>query len=315
MTIPIIDVGGLRSSQLSDRQKVAAEMSQACRKVGFFYIKNHGIPDATLAQTFAEAKRFFDLSLAAKVEVATAKSKISRGYDPLRTQTLDLNARPDLNESFYIGLERGQDDPLVQAGLPNHGANQWPQDLPGWQTRMEHYFARMMELAQQLSQGLALSLDLDEHYFDAMTDNPMPVLRLLHYPPHPIAAEADEFGCGAHTDWGFLTILLQDQTGGLEVLTAAGDWVKAEPIPGTFVINLGDMLARWTNQMYRSTLHRVINRSGIERYSIPFFWDINYDAIVECLPTCCSPAHPPKYAAIQAGEHIAEMYQKTYGYV
>jgi isopenicillin N synthase-like dioxygenase len=144
-----------------------------------------------------------------------------------------------------------------------------------------------------------------------MMDNPMPILRLLYYPPHPIHAKPDEFGCGTHTDWGFLTILLQDEAGGLEVCTADGDWVQAKPIPDTFVINLGDMMARWTNDYYQSTPHRVVNRSGQARYSMPFFWDINYHSVVECLPTCQSIENPPKYPPITAGEHIVEMYRKT----
>jgi isopenicillin N synthase-like dioxygenase len=310
-SIPVIDIGGLRSKDLGDRQAVAEQIRQASSNAGFFYVANHGVPDTLIAQTFAEAKRFFDLPLAAKAEVSSVHSLISRGYDPLKAQSLDINAQPDLKESFYMGIDRSPDDPLVQAGLPNHGANLWPSSLPGWRSHLEDYFAAMMDLARQLACGLALSLGLDEHYFDPLMDNPMPILRLLHYPPHPAQARPDEFGCGTHTDWGFLTILLQDRAGGLEVRTAEGDWVKAEPIPNTFVINLGDMMARWTNDYYQSTPHRVINRSGQERYSIPFFWDINYHSVVECLPTCQSEQNPPKYPSITAGEHIVEMYRQT----
>jgi isopenicillin N synthase-like dioxygenase len=310
-SIPVIDIGGLRSKDLGDRRTVAEQLRQASCNAGFFYITNHGVSDALIAQTFAEAKRFFDLPLSAKAEVSSVHSSISRGYDPLKAQSLDVNAQPDLKESFYMGIDRSADDPLVQAGLPNHGANLWPSNLPGWRSHLETYFATMMDLARQLACGLALSLGLDEHYFAPLMDNPMPILRLLHYPPHPAQAQPNEFGCGTHTDWGFLTILLQDQAGGLEVCTTEGNWIKAEPIPGTFVINLGDMMARWTNDAYQSTPHRVINRSGQERYSIPFFWDINYHSVVECLPTCQSAQNLPKYPPITAGEHIVEMYRQT----
>lgn len=310
-SIPVIDIGRLRSPDLEDRQSVAAQLRQVCHEVGFFYIQNHGIADDLIAQTFVEVKRFFDLPLAAKNEVSSQKSSISRGYDPLNAQSLDVNAQPDFKESYYMGIDRGSDDPLVQVGLPNHGANLWPTHLPGWRSHLEQYFGAMTALARQLARGLALSLKLEEHFFDALMDNPMPILRLLHYPPHPVQAQPDTFGCGTHTDWGFLTILLQDQVGGLEVRTADGAWVQAKPIPGTFVINLGDMMARWTNDYYQSTPHRVINRSGLERYSIPFFWDINYQSVVECLPTCQNAENPPKYPPITAGEHIIEMYRKT----
>ncbi|WP_404787638.1 isopenicillin N synthase family dioxygenase [Altericista sp. CCNU0014] len=310
-SIPIIDIGGLRSKDLGDRKAVAEQIRQASRNAGFFYIANHGVSESLIAQTFAEAKRFFDLPLAVKAEVSSVHSSISRGYDPLKAQSLDIDAQPDLKESFYMGIDRSPDDPLVRAGLPNHGANLWPSNSPGWRSHLEEYFAAAIDLARQLACGLALSLDLDEHYFDPLMDNPMPILRLLHYPPHPAQAQSDEYGCGTHTDWGFLTILLQDRAGGLEVCTPEGEWIPAKPIPGTFVINLGDMMARWTNDFYQSTPHRVINRSGQERYSIPFFWDINYHAVVECLPTCQSAHNPPKYAPITAGEHIVEMYRQT----
>jgi isopenicillin N synthase-like dioxygenase len=310
--IPVIDVSGLWSRNFVDRQAVAAEMRTAAHDVGFFYIANHGIADSILEQTFVETKRFFDLPLPVKNKVAIANSSISRGFEPFGYQTLDQAAAPDLKEGFYIGVERGETDPLVQAKTPNHGPNQWPSDFPGWREHMEHYFGLMLNLSQRLMHGLALSLAVDEHYFDTAIDNPMAILRLLHYPPHPAAAPAEQLGCGTHTDWGCLTILLQDAVGGLEVCTSAGNWVQAKPIPGTFVINLGDMMARWTNNYYQSTPHRVVNRSGKERYSIPFFFDANYHALVSCIPTCQNPENPPKYTPISAGEHIMEMYHRTY---
>lgn len=310
--IPVIDIGGLRSDLLEQRKAVATEIRKASHQVGFFYITNHGIPEQTIASTLAETKRFFDLPLEIKNQVSIAHSPISRGYEPLGYQTLDTNAAPDLKEGYYIGVERDERDPLVQMQTPNHGANQWLADLPGWRSQMKQYFEQMMELARLLLRGLALSLEIDEAYFDALVDNPMAILRLLHYPPHPAKAAADQLGCGTHTDWGAITILLQDKTGGLEVCTADGEWVQAPPIPDTFVINLGDMMARWTNDYYQSTPHRVVNRSGKERYSIPFFFDANYHALVNCIPTCHSSENPPKYPPITAGEHIMEMYRRTY---
>jgi isopenicillin N synthase-like dioxygenase len=311
-SIPVIDIGGLYSKQLDDRKAVAAKIRQASYDIGFFYIANHGISDDLIAQTFAATQRFFDLPLEVKNRVSIAHSPISRGYEPLGYQTLDLSAASDLKEGYYIGVERGADDPLVQANIPNHGANQWLPDLPGWRDQMEQYFAALLALSKRLCQGLALSLDVEEHYFDSLVDNPMAILRLLHYPPHPVNASPNQFGCGTHTDWGAITILLQDAVGGLEVCTANGEWIEAPPIAGTFVINLGDMMARWTNDNYQSTPHRVINRSGKERYSIPFFFDANYHALVECIPTCQSGDNPPKYLPITVGEHIMEMYRKTY---
>ncbi len=298
--IPVIDIGGLRSPHLSDRKAIAAEIRHASHQVGFFYIANHGIPAEAIAAVFAQTKRFFAQPLAVKNTVAIARSPISRGYEAIGQQALDQT--PDLKEGYYIGVDRGVADPLVQAGTPNHGANQWAA-LPGWREPLEAYFALMQQLSLQLMAALALSLELEEQYFAHMADNTMSVLRLLHYPPHPVDATADQLGCGAHTDWGCITILLQDQVGGLEVCNADGNWIQAKPIPGTFVINLGDMMARWTNDYYQSTPHRVMNRSGKERYSLPFFFDPNYHALVQCLPTCHAD-QPPKHAPITAGAHI-----------
>ncbi|MBF2027493.1 MAG: isopenicillin N synthase family oxygenase [Oscillatoriales cyanobacterium C42_A2020_001] len=309
--LPIIDVSGLYSDQISDRRAVANQIREVCHRIGFFYITNHGIDHVFLAKTLAEAKRFFDQPLALKNQVAIANSPISRGFEPIGYQTLDSTAAPDLKEGYYIGVERDETDPLVQANTPNHGPNQWCA-LPGWREHMEQYFAQMIKLSMTLMQGIALSLDLDETFFEPMIDNPMAILRLLHYPPHLVNADLSQLGCGTHTDWGCITLLLQDEVGGLEVRTSGGEWISATPIPGTLVVNLGDMMARWTNDYYQSTPHRVVNRSGRERYSIPFFFDANYHALVECIPTCVERDRPSQYPPITAGEHIMAMYRKTY---
>ena len=312
-SLPVIDIAGLSSDRPDDRHAVARAIRAACIDSGFFYAAGHGVAPALVAEAFAQSRRFFDQPLSAKLDVAIARSAVSRGYEPIGAQTLDLAAAPDQKESFYIGIERGPDDPLAAAGTPNHGANQWPSGLPGWRASMEAYFAKMSALADLLSRGLALSLGLAEGHFAPYADDPMSILRLLRYPPHPADAGAEVFGCGMHTDWGCLTILAQQDAEGLELRTASGDWILARPIADTFVVNLGDMMARWTNDLYQSTPHRVINASGGERHSIAFFHDINYHALVDCLPTCQGPDNPAKYAPILAGRHIHEMYLKTYG--
>jgi len=142
----------------------------------------------------------------------------------------------------------------------------------------------------------------------------MSTLRLLHYPPQPANAAPGEKGCGAHTDFGGLTLLLQDENPGLQVWDRhSKSWIHAAPVPGTYVVNLGDMIARWTNDQYRSTLHRVVNISGRERYSVPFFFSGNPDHLVECLPTCLAPGDAPRYPAVTVEEHHREMYRRTYG--
>lgn len=312
--IPVIDLAPAFSDALSDRMAVAAEVHRACRDTGFFFVRNHRVDAALIAAQFDWARRFFALPQDAKDAIALARSPCNRGYEPMGGQTLDSDTPPDLKEGFYMGWHLEPDHPLVQAGLPNHGPNVWPPALPGFEAQMAAYYAAMFDLGRRIARLVALSLELAENHFDAGFETPMTILRLLHYPPQPHDAPPNQLGAGAHTDWGLITILAQDDCGGLEVRNADGNWLRADPIPETFVVNLGDMLERWTNGMYHSNLHRVLNRaSRRDRFSVPFFFEPSYHTRVECLPTCTSADHPPRYAPCTAGEHIANMYRHTYG--
>ena len=312
-TLPIIDVGGLLSNKLTDRQAVGARLHEACLDKGFFYIRNHGIPDDLVAAVFAEAERFFALPASEKAALDKAHSLANRGYEPLSGQALEPGAPPDLKEGFYIGAELDLQDPRVRAGKFNLGPNQWPANQPAFRATMQNYFETMTALGERLMGGLALSLNLSEDHFKGFCTEPMATLRLLHYPPQPANAEPGQKGAGAHTDFGGLTLLRQGEIAGLQVWDqTTGGWIHAEPIPGTYVVNLGDMIARWTNDQYRSTLHRVVNVSGRERYSIPFFYVGQGDHLVECIPTCLKPGEQPKYPPITVEAHLREMYRRTY---
>ncbi|MBV8169330.1 MAG: isopenicillin N synthase family oxygenase [Alphaproteobacteria bacterium] len=308
--LPVIDVSGLRSPELAQRAAVAAAFRAACLDTGFFYVSHHGVDDAAIARTFAASKRFFAQPLEVKQRI---KIRRNRGYDGIGTQTLDHAMAPDRKESVLFGLDLPDDHPMLSTGLNNHAPNPWPEGLPGWREDVRAYFDTMDALARSLLRGMALSLDLTEDFFEPGFALQMSSVRLLHYPPHPTAHPDRELGAGAHTDWGLITILTQDGTGGLEVQLPSGQWIAATPIPGTFVVNVGDMMARWTNDLYRSTRHRVLNRSGGDRYSIAFFCDPNHHTRVACLPSCTGPDRPPRYAPTTCGEHLAEMYRKSYG--
>lgn len=307
-SLPVIDVSGLSASDPGTRAAVGRALRDACLDKGFFYVTGHGVPQGLIDAVFAENKAFFDLPLDAKMKTDKAQSFCNRGYEPMRGQALDPNAPADLKEGFYIGPEMALNDPRVIARRFNRGPNQWPQDLPGFRAVMRAYFAAMQDLGERLMRGMALSLDLPEDHFADFCTDPLITLRLLHYPPQPEGAAENEMGAGAHTDFGGLTLLLQDEVGGLQVQDASGEWIHAQPVPGAFVVNLGDMIARWTNGRYRSTLHRVVNASGRERYSVPFFYTGNPDVLVESLDRTA----PAKYPPITVEDHLRSMYDKTY---
>jgi isopenicillin N synthase-like dioxygenase len=312
-SLPIIDISGLSSARSADRQAVGAQLRAACIDKGFFYIRNHGIPEKLVDDVFAEAAAFFALPAEQKAEVDKAKSNANRGYEPLQGQTLEPGAPPDLKEGYYIGPEHGLDHPRVIAGMFNHGSNQWPVQRPNFRPVMMAYFDVMVELAERMMTGIALSLDLPEDYFAHYCSDAMATVRLLHYPPQPPQARPGQKGAGAHTDFGGLTLLRQDGVGGLQVWDQGSDgWIHADPVPETFVVNLGDMISRWTNDRYRSTVHRVVNASGRERYSVPFFYTGNYTHKVSCIPTCLAPGAEPKYPPITVEDHMREMYRRTY---
>jgi len=311
-TIPIIDVALLWSDDVQDRMIVAQELRAVATDVGFFFIKNHGIPQAMIESQLGWCRQFFALPPVEKERIHLRQSSCMRGYEGLGAQTLDEESPPDLKESFMISRELGEDHPYVVQGIPNYGPNQWPQ-MEGFEAQMNAYYAALSKLEMRLMRCMALSLDLPETYFDLMYAEPMSILRLLHYPPSSAATHDDQLGAGAHTDWGMLTFLLQDDIGGLQVRAADGSWIPATPIPGTFVVNIGDMVTRMTNGVYRSTMHRVkVNTSGRDRYSVVFFGEPDHHAHIEILSSCIGEQQ--LYEPCSAGEHLVEMQNKTYAH-
>ncbi|WP_150301975.1 isopenicillin N synthase family dioxygenase [Pseudomonas profundi] len=312
-TLPIIDLSPLRGGCASEASKVGGALRQACSHTGFFYVSGHGIEQALIERVFAASKAFFDQPLAEKHAVDKLRSSANRGYEPLGGQTLEPGSLPDLKEGYYIGEEVPADDPRVLAGTFNTGPNQWPSDVPDFQPAMTTYYQALLGLSAQIMSGLALSLGLPSTYFEDFCTDPLATLRLLHYPPQPAKPLPGEKGCGAHTDFGGITILLLDDKPGLQIWNAASaSWLDAKPVPGTFVVNLGDMIARWTNDRYRSTLHRVINTSGEERYSVPFFFSGALQHEVRCLPGCLEAGETPRYPPVTVEQHLREMYRRTY---
>jgi len=313
--IPIIDFSGAFSPDGGSRQRVAAELARAASTVGFFYMAGHGVPAEVVDRQFELARRLFALPEAEKQAMSLRRSKCRRGYEAIGDQTLDLASLPDQKESYYCGFDYPPDHPFVVAGYDSYGSSFWPSSIPEFRDHTLAYMTLHRGLCETVMRTLALGLELNEDYFDATFVDPQITLRLLRYPPHPPAASGKLFGAGAHTDWGSVTTLAQDGLSGLEVLGPDGEWIAAPPIDGTFVVNLGDMIPRWTNGRYKSNLHRVINRNphGRDRYSIPFFYAPRCTAWIEPVPTCIAADRPLAYTACTAGEHMAEMVRLTYG--
>lgn len=279
----------------------------ACLSTGFFYVANHGVAAKLIEDQMSWAKRFFALPTEVKTALHLRHSQARNGYDPMGMQVLDGDSPPDLKEGYYFGADLPDDNPYVQRKLTKYGGNLWP-DLPGFREQMLAYHGAVVDLAGRLMGQIALSLDLPESYFAPMLVDPIASALLVHYPPHPANAKPNQLGAGAHTDWGGITILLQDDCGGLEVETIDGEWVRAVPIPDTFVVNLGQLMARWTNGLYKANMHRVLNTAaGRDRYSVPLFFSPNYDVVIECLPGCAGN-EPSKWPPCTTGAHLSEMF-------
>ena len=321
-SLPIIDIAPLYSDNPAAWQSVAMEIDRACREWGFFYIKGHPISSARIEEVLAQAKDFFAQPSATKLQIDITQTRHHRGYGAIATEQLDPSKPSDLKETFDMGLHLPADHPEVLAEKPLRGPNRHP-SIPGWEALMEQHYLDMQALAQTLLRAMTLALDIDSNFFDSRFSEPVSVLRMIHYPPRHTASSEEQQGAGAHTDYGCITLLYQDAAGGLQVRDAAGglqvrnvkgEWIDAPPIEGTFVVNLGDMMARWSNDRYLSTPHRVISPLGVDRYSMPFFAEPHPDTRIECLPGCQDEHHPAKYPATTCAEFLLSRFADTYAY-
>ncbi len=313
--LPVIDVSGLVSNELSARARAAAQLGHACREIGFFYVVKHGIPESTRDAMFAAAREFFALPVAAKEQYSIKRSPHNRGYIALEGERLDEAApRADYKEAFNVGLELAADHPEVLAGKPFRGINLWPA-LPHWRETVLTYYDACWALGRRLHHGFALDLGIAEDFFEDKLDAPLAMVRMLHYPPQPHSQDrAPDSGAGMHTDYGNLTILATDGIAGLQVRTRTGAWLEAPHIPGAFVCNIGDCLMRWTNDVYLSTPHRV--RIPVQdRYSVAFFLDPNPDACVEVLQACVAPGAASKYPPTTGADYLRQRLTATYDHL
>lgn len=312
--LPIVDFSG-DGSDPSRHAAIAKAIDDAFRTVGFCYFVNTGVPQALMDRLFTASKSFHALPRERKA--ALAINEFHRGYMAPNTSLIETSSvakvtRPNYSESFMLMHEVAEDDPRF--GSPLNGPNQWPSELPDFRTDVEAYDRALLAFGKGLLRIIAIALDLPPDTLESYFKHPTTFLRLLHYPPQPPTVDNETFGSAPHTDYGFLTILLQDMSGGLAVRRTDGAWLQATPIPGSYVVNVGDMLSRWTNGRWQSTPHLVRNISGGDRYSCPFFFDPDMDVVISALPSCVGPNNPPRFPPVRYGDYLMERLNRNYDY-
>ena len=303
--LPVIDLSRLQAEDPSVRAAESAALRAACVGDGFFYLAGHGVPTETRQGVFDAAHAMFDLPMADKLALDVGTSPVLRGYTPLLAENTDVTAKGDVHEAFDIGG-------VLFDGTPGESFNRYPEAAPEVEPAMLAYRAEMLRVARALMGGFALALDLPADHFAPVLTNPQAFLRLLHYPPQDGVIDPAQIGIGAHSDYESLTILALDDNRALQVSDGRGGWLWADPRPGMFVVNIGDQMARWTNDLFRSTVHRAINLTGRRRYSAPFFFGPNPDAVIAALPGCAGPDRPARYPPIGAGEYSQWRMQASY---
>lgn len=322
--VPVLDITPLRCGDVAARRRLAGEIDRACRDIGFLVISGHSVSEDLLAEVTAVSRAFFALETEEKLRIARPAPDIARGYIGLGAESVArsqgvLDAPGDLNESLMIGPVDVPDAPYYHA--PAAGQHFYPNLWPAWPTTLrllyERCFRELSHLAATIMRGFALALDLDEGFFDPLIDRHISRLRVRRYPAQLTPPAPGQLRVGAHRDYGSLTILrTEDAPGGLQVFTRAGEWLDVPIIPETFIINIGELMARWTNDRWIATLHRVVNpprakAHDSERLSIVFFHNPNYDAVISCLPSCTSPDAPPRYPPTTSGAHLHSQFTRT----
>ncbi|MBJ7539070.1 isopenicillin N synthase family dioxygenase [Marinomonas transparens] len=312
MSIPLIDLSKLIHESDVVRQNEIKALDKACREIGFFYLTNTGIPTELMAKLMQEAKRFFAQPQDKKNAIDITHCQNHRGYGNIGEEQLDEVGHADWKETFDMALDLPSTHPLAVKYPTMYGPNQNPSD-PKTVEVLQDYYVEAFQVAQKLLTAMAQALSLDDDFFTRCFTDHVTVLRMIHYPPRP--ANDHDNGAGAHTDYGCVTLLLQDQTGGLQVKNRNGEWVDATPIENALVVNIGDLMQRWTNDDYVSTAHRVrASLPDVHRYSFPFFVEPDYETEVSCVASCATKDKPAKYAPILSGDWIQSRFDATYAY-
>lgn len=313
--VPVVDISPyVFGGSASERAEVAAQVDTACTEVGFIQIRGHGITPEVITRLTGAMDQFFALPLDTKKAYRTPPH-INRGYAPPKTESLSLslgvesaNRMNDFFEAFNVGIAAAE-YPGHTLPADDYAENIWPAEVPGFPVGVLQYFEEAARVARTLTRIFADALDLEPGFFEGFTDHSLDVLRMNNYalPPGEIELDGELTGMGAHTDYGIVTVLWADQVKGLQVLGHDGSWNDVAPVDGALLVNLGDLMARWTNERWMSTLHRVkppiVNGSIERRRSAAYFHDGNTDAIISTLPSCVGAGS--KYPPVTVAEHLA----------
>lgn len=305
--LPVIDFSGYRFGDAAQRAQIAREIDAASRGCGFYYLTNHGVPAETITAAFQAARDFFALPVEERLACVARARNQNRGYQPL-LDTQHPGTDPDVKESFDMGFPLPADDVDILAGLPFHAPNAWPA-IPGFRATTEHLYFSMLECGRNVLRAMAESLGADRNFFVYRCAKPSTNMRMVHYPPQPPAAPGVGIGSTPHTDKGIITLLLNDSNGGLQVQDEDGNWMDAPPRADALIVNVGQLMTRWTNGRYRSAVHRVINDTGRERYSIPQFHHPDYRTVVD---PCELPieGEEVRFEPVVAGDFVAAGFKR-----
>lgn len=321
-SFPVFDLGVFEQSDEAGKRRLGRDVDDICRTSGFLAIGNHGVPDATIANAWQRASDFFSQPMDLKQQAKAPYEGYPYGYLGPELEALAKSrgddTPPDLKESFNGGPLTVPDGMSDRDALDFcYAATIWPTQPPGFVEAWKTYYRAMEDLAARIMRLFAVALELPENHFDPFIDAPISALRALNYPEQPVAPKPGQLRAGAHTDYGSLTILLPQQgSKGLEIMLPDGSWMSVPTVPGAFVINLGDLMARWTNDRWVSTLHRVVNPKAGEgamtrRQSFAFFHQPNWQAKIECLPSCLPPGQSPKYEPVLSGPYLMSKFRAT----
>jgi isopenicillin N synthase-like dioxygenase len=325
-TFPVFDLSKFTNASPNEKKSQGHQVDEICRQTGFLAITGHGIPDETITRAWNSARAFFDLPVEKKLAVKMRHEGYPYGYSPLQSEALAKSkgedTPPDIKETFNIGpLDIPNELPPHIRNEPladfRYATNIWPTEPAEFEQAWSDYYRALGALAGKIMQVFAVALNLPENFFDASVNDPISAVRALNYPHQNVAPQPGQLRAGAHSDYGSLTILRADSAaGGLEIFNPQKQWQPVPAIPNGFIVNIGDLMARWTNDRWVSTLHRVVNpppdsTGSTRRQSVAFFHQPNWDAEITCIPTCLAPGEKPKYPPVRSGEYLMQKFHST----